>query len=377
MDFINREAECSSSDSSDNYSSNDEDNDLIGFITDDNDQEDSIDFYRDENTFENQVRPIEDCDDPQPYLYSGDLMDADIHLFSDDKFRAEEFKKSLLCSPAKMQEEPNLFFSAVVFGIYYLNAKWNATDLLAAINSIEPDKFSKLRKIKQDIMLDYTIFGYLDKCLLLNDVLARYFGCFLRFYEKRNKYRYQLRKKLKSKNEIHSEISSCVQQKFNGYDFLIEELRNYEKKNLVPHDIVYEPPKNTETPIYCFFATKIYMVYATFYSLGDKIVKSHTIQQCPYCEKFFRKTKDALSKHIKCCAGQSGYTYEFDNSIVNYQENFNKIGDLPFAIYYDFETTTGSGIFHDAKMYIVSYCIVVGFHPDLKIPHMVIYRSFD
>ena len=226
-------------------------------------------------------------------------------------------------------------------------------------------------------MLDYTIFGYLDKCLLLNDVLARYFGCFLRFYEKRNKYRYQLRKKLKSKNEIHSEISSCVQQKFNGYDFLIEELRNYEKKNLVPHDIVYEPPKNTETPIYCFFATKIYMVYATFYSLGDKIVKSHTIQQCPYCEKFFRKTKDALSKHIKCCAGQSGYTYEFDNSIVNYQENFNKIGDLPFAIYYDFETTTGSGIFHDAKMYIVSYCIVVAFHPDLKIPHMVIYRSFD
>ena len=123
MDFINREAECSSSDSSDNYSSNDEDNDLIGFITDDKDQEDSIDFYRDENTFENQVRPIEDCDDPQPYLYSGDLMDADIHLFSDDKFRAEEFKKSLLCSPAKMQKEPNLFFSAVVFGIYYLNAK--------------------------------------------------------------------------------------------------------------------------------------------------------------------------------------------------------------------------------------------------------------
>ena len=84
-----------------------------------------------------------------------------------------------------------------------------------------------------------------------------------------------------------------------------------------------------------------------------------------------------MSKHIKCCAGQSGYTYEFNNSIVNYQENFNKIGDLPFAIYYDFETTTRSAIFHDAKMYIVSYCIVVAFHPDLKIPHMIIYGSFD
>ena len=88
MDFINREAECSSSDSSDNCSLNDEDdNDLAGFITDDNDQEDSISFYRDEHIFENQVRPTEDCDDQQPYLYSGGLMDADIHSFSDDKLR--------------------------------------------------------------------------------------------------------------------------------------------------------------------------------------------------------------------------------------------------------------------------------------------------
>ena len=192
MDFINREAECSNrSDSSDCYSSNDEDNnDLAGFITDDQDQKESLDFYRDEHIFENQVRPIENFDDPQPYLYSGSSMD-DIHSFSDDKFRAEEFKKSLQCFPAKMQEEPNLFFSAVIFGIYYLNAKESpAADLLTAIRSINPDKFSELKKIKHNIMLDYTVFGYLDKCLLLNDVLARHFGCFLRFYERRNKFRY-------------------------------------------------------------------------------------------------------------------------------------------------------------------------------------------
>ena len=138
-----------------------------------------------------------------------------------------------MCFPAKVQKEPNLFFPAVIFGIYYLNAKESpATDLLVAINSIKPDKFSKLRKIKQDIMLDYTVFGYLDKCLLLNNVLARNFGCFLRFYERRKKYRYKLRKKLKSKNEIQSEISSCALQKFNSYEFLREELRHYEKKIL-------------------------------------------------------------------------------------------------------------------------------------------------
>ena len=45
---------------------------------------------------------------------------------------------------------------------------------------------------------------------------------------------YQLRKKLRSKNEIHLEISSCAPQKFNGYEFLREELKHYERKNLIP-----------------------------------------------------------------------------------------------------------------------------------------------
>ena len=99
-----------------------------------------------------------------------------------------------------MQEEPNLFFSAVIFGIYYLNAKESpAASLLIATHSINPDKFSELKKIKHNIMLDYIVFGYLDKCLLLNDVLARHVRCFLRFHERRNKFRYQLRKKTKAK----------------------------------------------------------------------------------------------------------------------------------------------------------------------------------
>ena len=72
MEFINREAECSSrSDSSDCYSSNDEDNnDLAGFITDDQDQKEPLDFYRDEHIFEYQVRPIENCDDRQFIMIS-------------------------------------------------------------------------------------------------------------------------------------------------------------------------------------------------------------------------------------------------------------------------------------------------------------------
>ena len=94
-----------------------------------------------------------------------------------------------------------------------------------------------------------------------------------------------------------AEISSCAQQKFNGYEFLRAELRYYEQKNLVPLDIVYEPPRNTETPIYCFFAPKIYMAYATFYEHSEKrLIKSHTVQQGPYCENFFSKI---ARSHVK------------------------------------------------------------------------------
>ena len=85
-----------------------------------------------------------------------------------------------------------------------------------------------------------------------------------------------------------------------------------------------------------------------------------------------------MQEHILCCPGQAGFNYLFDNGkIINYQDNFNKIGDLPFSIYSDFETTTGSAVFFDAKMYVISYCIVVAFHPDLNLSHMFIYQAYD
>ena len=34
-------------------------------------------------------------------------------------------------------------------------------------------------------------------------------------------------------------------------------------------------------------------------------------------------------------------------------------------------------VFFDAKMCVVSYCIIVAFHPDLNIPRLYIYRSYD
>ena len=37
------------------------------------------------------------------------------------------------------------------------------------------------------------------------------------------------------------ELSSCIVQKFNGYELLRNNLNSFEKKDFIPLDIVYEP----------------------------------------------------------------------------------------------------------------------------------------
>ena len=37
----------------------------------------------------------------------------------------------------------------------------------------------------------------------------------------------------------------------------------------------------------------------------------------------------------------------------------------------------GSVVFFDAKMFVVRYCMVVAFHPELDIPRICVFRSYD
>ena len=53
------------------------------------------------------------------------------------------------------------------------------------------------------------------------------------------------------------------------------------------------------------------------------------------------------------------------------------MGDLPFTVYFDFETTTGDSVTNDKKMYVISYCQIFVFHPALNLEKIVIFRSFQ
>ena len=70
------------------------------------------------------------------------------------------------------------------------------------------------------------------------------------------------------------------------------------------------------------------------------------------------------------------YIFLFDNGkVIDYQDHFSSLWDVPFSASYDFETTTDSAVFFDAKMYVVSCYIIIAFNPDLKIPRLVVYRG--
>ena len=101
-------------------------------------------------------------------------------------------------------------------------------------------------------------------------------------------------------------------------------------------------------------------------------------RQCHYCNNYFVKSFEKMQKHISCCTGQAGFTFSFDNgNIIDYQDHYSNLGDIPFSIYYDFETATGSAVFFCAKMYVISYCMIVAFHPELNIPRIVIFRGYN
>ena len=65
--------------------------------------------------------------------------------------------------------------------------------------------------------------------------------------------------------------------------------------------------------------------------------------------------------------------------MINYQDNFRAKGNVPFVIYFDFETTAPTDNCLDLKqkkMFVVLYVMVVAFNPELNLESIIIQISF-
>ena len=101
--------------------------------------------------------------------------------------------------------------------------------------------------------------------------------------------------------------------------------------------------------------------------------------QCYYYNKFFIRS-DKHQSHINNCSGAPGVIYNFNNQyLISYQDNFHAKSDIPFVIYFGFETTAPTDNCFDPeqkKMFVVSYVMIVAFHRELKLNHIIIQRSY-
>ena len=108
-----------------------------------------------------------------------------------------------------------------------------------------------------------------------------------------------------------------------------------------------------------FFTPKIHLGFRTTIGKsrkGGNVLNHNHAKQCHYCNNYFIKSDEKMKKHLSICSGKAGLTFSFDNGkIADHQDHYRNLGNLSFSIYYDFETSTGSVVFFDAKMYLVSY----------------------
>ena len=150
------------------------------------------------------------------------------------------------------------------------------------------------------------------------------------------------------------------------------------RKKFKPIDIIYKPVKKPNAEIKCYFSQDISRACRNTCGKGEKV--SHGFAyQCYYRGKFFARL-DKQKRHMEHCSGVLGIVYNFNNqNLVTFEDNLGYKGNLPVVAYTDFETTAPTDSCFDPeqkKMFVVSYVIILAFHPKIKMGRVIIQRSF-
>ena len=160
-------------------------------------------------------------------------------------------------------------------------------------------------------------------------------------------------KKVQGKNQVTRNLSSYVVEKFDGYEMVGCQIACKEMIELTAINIVYELIFDEKIPVPCFFTDQIFLAYRSYigrFDKGKERISNRIVKQYHYCEKLFAKNDEVMKEHLRICKEREGITYSFDNGqIITFQDNLEYLGDAPFTVYFDFETTTGDSVFFVQK----------------------------
>ena len=259
---------------------------------------------------------------------------------------------------------------------YQLSRKVEPCDDEQLKIDIGAEIFDEIYPLKSMMKLNLDILHFENQCLKINQILSKN-NLFLRIFELKEKFRCLIKQDSKRKNIIR-DLSSCIIEKFNGFNIVRIEFKRKLRQKMSPIDIIYKPVKKEDEIINCFLTSQINLGYRSSFSENQKI-KHSTAYQCYFCSNYYRR-KGKFDRHIENCTGKPGYVYNFNiQNILTFEENLKFKRDIPLTAYIDFETTAPTDDCLDPeskKMNAVSYVIIFAFHPDLDLKRVIIERSF-
>lgn len=181
----------------------------------------------------------------------------------------------------------------------YQKEKNKIPDRNKAEEVLENDFYKALPEIKDDIQNDRIPCEYENRCVLVNVLPAKCVS-FLKFFQRRQKFKDLMKKKDQGKNKVTRTISSPALEKFDGYEKIRYQLVTQEKRNLVPLDIVYEPGFDESVPVQCCLCLfNVFLVFISFLAYktyigqmknGQKRIWSITIDNVTFAEIILLKT---------------------------------------------------------------------------------------
>ena len=333
-------------------------------------------------TYDDVMRDVENIDDLEArhYFDSGEEEQEELNEFPKFEAKVKLFRESLI-NPHGL-ENPDSFFYAILYAIRFkltgkvdfVEQEDNLKQDAGIVLSLDLFEIKSLLRLDGDDNLNFE-----NQCFQINTILSRH-DMFLCVFELKDKFRYIIKQNSEEK-KFFNELSACVVERFNGFTIVRLEFDNEIRKEFTPVDIIYKPVKKENAILNCFFTDKLHLAYKAVYNETTKWdkLKSTCAFQCYFCGKFWtRQTKLAI--HMKNCLGKPGFVYNFQTrNLLTFEENLKFKRDVPLTTYIDFETTAPTDCCLDPesnKMNVVSYVIILAFHPKLQLPRIIIERSF-
>ena len=138
--------------------------------------------------------------------------------FEESAKLSEKFKKSL--HTFEEVDEEDSFFCAILFGLltkFSNNGSFNEQPAAEILGQ----KFAKkLLSEKENLRLDDCHESLFNKCHMVNELIEEK-GLFSSVYERRDKFRFLIKKDVTGKNKMLRDLSSCIIRKFNGFEITL------------------------------------------------------------------------------------------------------------------------------------------------------------